>query len=159
MMSNSMRVWMAAAFRTTVWSSENTANIPPRYQLLYTLVLPLKFLVVGSYGWLSVGHPISSIDLVFGPIYSTIWSASIGLTALAATLGVCFYARLIWVEAVALVFMVTLMVAYIGCIFAAAMTGAETFRTLSLLLVFASMPLPAWRVYDIVRELRPPRHV
>lgn len=155
----SARVWWRGLFQTTVWSHYNTANIPPRFQLLYTLVLPLKFLVIGGYGALSVGVPITSIDIVFGTIYGDFWSIALMLAGFGAAIGIAFYARLIRVELVALAFMVTLMTFYIGCILTASALGAESFRFLSLLLVLVFMPMPLWRILDIVKELRPPRQV
>lgn len=154
-----MRVRMRGWFQRTVWSHYNTANIPPRYQLIYTLMLPLKFALIGLYGALSISVPITSIDLIFGPIYGDMWSFALMVSGLGAFVGICFYARLIWVEAIALIMMVTLMALYVGAIFTAAILGAESFRFLSMLLVLVFLPMPSWRVWDIVRELRPPRHV
>lgn len=155
----SAKVWMRGLFQRTVWSHYNTANIPPRYQFIYTFVLPFKYLMIGLYGMLSIAVSITSIDLVFGNIYGDIWSVALMVSGFGAMLGVCFYARLIWVEVVAAVMMVTLMAIYIGCIAVAAIVGAESFRFLSLLLVCIFLPMPSWRVLDIVRELRPARVV
>lgn len=155
----SAKVWMRGMFQRTVWSHYNTANIPPRYQLLYTFVLPFKYLAIMLYGMLSIAVPITSIDLVFGNIYGDMWSIALMLGGLGALLGVCFYARLIWLEAVSAVLLVTLMLIYVGCIIIAAIGGAEPFRFLSLLLVFIFLPMPSWRVFDIVKELRPRRVV
>lgn len=153
----SLRVALRGLFQRTVWSHYNTAKIPPRYQLLYTTVLPLKYTAIALYGLLSIPVSVSSIDLVFGNIYGDLWSVAVMGSGLLALLGVSFYARLIWLEAIACVSMVTLMVAYLVCIFIAAVAGAEHFRFLSMLLVFIFLPMPSWRVLDIVRELRPPR--
>lgn len=153
----SAKVWMRGLFQKTVWSHYNTANIPPRYQLLYTFVLPFKYTAIFLYGMLSISVPLTSIDLIFGDIYGDIWSIALMLGGLFALIGVCFYARLIWLEVVSDVALVTLMVVYIGCIFIAALVGAESFRFLSLLLVIIFLPMPSWRVLDIVRELRPAR--
>ena len=150
---------MRGLFQKTVWSHYNTAKIPPRYQLLYTLVLPFKYMMIGLYGAFSISVPITSIDLVFGPIYGDLWSFALMLSGIGALAGICFYARLIWVEIWSLLFMVTLMLTYVGAIFTASVVGAESFRFLSLLLVLVFLPMPSWRVWDIVRELRPPRHV
>ena len=151
------RVWFRGLFQKTVWSHYNTNNIPPRYQLLYTFVLPFKYVAIMLYGMLSVSVPVSSIDLVFGKIYGDMWSVALLGGGLLAFVGVAFYARLIWLEAIADITLVTLMVAYIICIFIAALVGAESFRFLSLILVFIFLPMPSWRVADIVRELRPAR--
>ena len=146
--------WM---FNKTVWSQENTANIPPRYQLLYTFVLPFKYTAIFLYGLLSVTMQVTSIDIVFGDIYGDMWSIGLMLGGLLALIGISFYARLIWLEVIADVALVTLMVIYVGCIFAAAVLGAESFRMLSLVLVTIFLPMPSWRVLDIVKELRPAR--
>ena len=146
--------WM---FNKTVWSQENTANIPPRYQLLYTFVLPFKYTAIFLYGLLSVTMQVTSIDIVFGDIYGDMWSIGLMLGGLLALIGISFYARLIWLEIIADVALVTLMVIYVGCIFAAAVLGAESFRMLSLVLVTIFLPMPSWRVLDIVKELRPAR--
>ena len=153
----SAKVWMRGLFQKTVWSSYNTVNIPMRYRLLYTLVLPFKYAAIGLYGMMSINVPISSIDAVFGSLYGDMWSTTLMAAGFTALIGVCFYARLIWAECVAAVTLVTLMVIYTGCIFAASLVGAESFRFLSLLLVIIFLPMPAWRVLDIVRELRPAR--
>ena len=155
----SAKVWWRGFAEKTVWSHYNTANIPPRYQLLYTFVLPFKYTAIMLYGMLSIAVPITSIDLVFGNIYGDIWSVALMLGGIGALVGICFYARLIWLEAVSAVMLVTLMAIYVGCIFIAAIAGAEGFRFLSLLLVFIFLPMPAWRVFDIVKELRPRRVV
>jgi len=153
----SAKVWLRGLFQKTVWSQYNTALIPPRYHLLYTFVLPFKYLAIGLYGMLSISVPISSIDLMFGGLYGDMWSVALMLGGFFALLGVCFYARLIWLECVAAVTLVTLMVIYVGCIFAAALLGEQSLRILSLLLVIIFLPMPSWRVLDIVRELRPAR--
>jgi hypothetical protein len=155
----SAKVWLRGLFQKTVWSHYNTANIPPRFHLIYTFVLPFKYLSIFLYGALSVPVSISSIDLVFGNIYGDIWSIALMLGGLLALLGICFYARLIWVEVVANVALVTLMMIYVGCILVAFLVGAEEFRFLSLLLVILFLPMPCWRVLDIVRELRPAREL
>lgn len=151
------KVWLRGLFQKTVWSHYNTANIPPRFQLLYTFVLPFKYFAIFTFGLLSISVPITSIDEVFGVIYGDIWSVALMLGGFFALVGICFYARLIWVEVVADVAMVTLMVVYIGCIFISAIVGAESFKVLPLLLVVIFLPMPSWRVLDIVRELRPAR--
>lgn len=153
----SAKVWMRGLFQKMVWSHYNTANIPPRYHFLYTFVLPLQYTAIFLYGLLSVPVSVSSIDLVFGDLYGDMWSVALMVGGFSALVGVCFYARLIWVEAVADVALVTLMLIYAVCIFIAAIAGAEHFRFLSLLLVIMFLPLPVWRVLDIVRELRPAR--
>lgn len=153
----SAKVWMRGSFQKTVWSHYNTANIPARYRLLYTFVLPFKYLAISLYGMLSISGSVSSIDLVFGSIYGDMWSVGLAVAGFLAVLGVSFYARLIWVECVAAVTLVTLMLIYLGSLFTAAAVGAETFHVLSMLLVMMFLPMPAWRVLDIVRELRPAR--
>lgn len=158
-MMHSVAVWMRNVFQKTVWSHVMQAEIPPRYELIYTAVLPFKYFMIGMYGLLSIGAPITSIDLVFGDIYGDIWSTALATCGFGAVIGVIFYNRLIWLEALATVTMVTLMLLYVGCILTAFLLGAEAFRFLSLLLVMIFLPMPSWRVYDIVRELRPPRHV
>ena len=150
---------MRGLFQKTVWSHYNTAKIPPRYHLLYTLILPLKYALIGMYGLLSVSVTISSIDRVFGSIYGDMWSVALMAAGFASAIGIMFYRRLIWLEAVGAVLMVTLMLLYTGSIFIAALAHAEPFRYLSLLLVLVFLPMPSWRVLDIVRELRPPRNV
>jgi hypothetical protein len=149
--------WARAIGQRTVWSHYNTAKIPPRYQSLYQWVLPFKFFVIGMYGLLSIGVPITSIDLILGYIYGDIWSWGLMVAGFASFIGICFYDWLIKVEALALVIMLTLMGVYTVMIFIAAFTGAEAFRYLSLLLVIVFLPMPSWRIYDIVRELRPAR--
>jgi hypothetical protein len=156
-MSGNAAVWVRSLQHKTVWSRSNTAKIPPRYWLLYTVVLPYKYIAIGLYGALSVGFPVTSIDLMFGELYGNIWSVMLAVCGFGAFLGISFYNRLIWMEAMATVMLVTLMVLYIGCIFLAAAFNFEQFRFLSLLLVMIFLPMPSWRVYDIVRELRPPR--
>lgn len=149
--------WARAIGQKTVWSQYNLRKIPPRYQMLYTLVLPFKFFVIGLYGALSIGVPITSIDLVFGVIYGDIWSFSLMLAGIGAMIGIMFYDWMIKIEAFFLVLMLTLMGFYVVCIFTAALQGAEAFRYLSLLLVIVFMPMPSWRLADIIRELRPAR--
>ena len=156
---SSARVWVRGLFQKTVWSRFNMSKIPSRFQLLYTLVLPFKYFMLALYGAMSIGVPISSIDLIFGGIYGDLWSDGLMIAGILAFLGVIFYDRLLWVEVVGAVFLVTLMVLYVGCIFTAALVGAESFRLLSFLLVMVFLPMPSWRILDIVRELRPPRHV
>lgn len=153
------KVWLRGLFQTTVWSHFNTAKIPPRYQLIYTFVLPVIYSFLALYGFISIGYPLSSIDLTFGIIYGDLWSFSLMLAGLGSLIGVSFYARLIWVEIISMSATVALMTWYILCLFLAAILGLENFRFLSLLLVLVTMPLPAWRIYDIIRELRPPAHV
>lgn len=149
--------WARAFGQKTVWSQYNLRKIPPRYQTLYTAVLPFKFGMIGMYGLLSIGVPITSIDLVFGPIYGDFWSIFLMMSGFGAMLGIMFYDWLIKIEAFFLVFMLTLMGFYTICIFVAAVVGAESFRYLSLLLVIVFLPMPSWRMWDIIRELRPPR--
>lgn len=149
--------WARAIGQKTVWSQYNLRKIPPRYQALYTIVLPFKFFVIGLYGALSVGVPITSIDLVFGIIYGDMWSICLMLAGFGAAIGIMFYDWLIKMETFFLVLMITLMGFYTVCIFAAAISGAEGFRFLSLLLVIVFLPMPSWRLFDAIKELRPPR--
>lgn len=156
---SSARVWLRGFFELTVWSHHNTAKVPPRFQAIYTLVLPFIYACLATYGLVSIGFPIGSIDFTFGVIYGDLWSFSLFVAGLASFLGMAFYARLIWVEIVAQCCVVALMLSYLFCLFLAAIQGFEGFRILSLLIVVVTMPLPAWRIYDMVRELRPPVHV
>lgn len=149
--------WARAIGQKTVWSQYNLRKIPPRFQALYTIVFPFKFAVIGLYGALSIGVPITSIDFVFGVIYGDMWSFALMMSGFGAALGIMFYDWAIKFETLMLVVMLTLMGFYAICIFAAAFTGAESFRYLSLLLVIVFLPSPSWRLYDAVREMRPPR--
>jgi hypothetical protein len=149
--------WARAIAQRTVWSQYNTAKIPPRYQLLYQVVLPFKFAVIGLYGALSIGVPISSIDKVFGVIYGDMWSVGLLVAGFGAMIGIMFYDWAIKLEALMLVIMLTLMGFYVACIFIAGLAGLEAFRVLSLLIVVIFVPMPAWRMWDVIRELRPPR--
>lgn len=151
------RVWWKRSIRHTIWNKDNLGHVPERYHFLYTLVLPLKYLAIALYGALSYAVPVSSIDLTFGYIYGDMWSIGLLAGGVGAFVGLCFYPRLLWAECVSAVLLVTLMVVYVGCIFVAALSRAEDFRYLSLILVFIFLPMPSWRVYDIVRELRPAR--
>lgn len=149
--------WARALAQKTVWSSYNQRKIPPRFQTLYKVVLPFKFAIIGLYGLLSVGVPITSIDLVFGSIYGDFWSLFLMASGFGAMIGIMFYDWLIKLETLFLVFMLTLMGFYTVCIFVAAIQGAESFRFLSLLLVIVFLPMPSWRLFDAIKELRPPR--
>ena len=149
--------WARAIAQKTVWNEHNQRKIPPRYQLLYSVVLPFKFFVIGLYGALSIGVPITSIDLVFGIIYGDLWSILLMVSGFGAAMGIMLYDWAIKLELGMLVIMLTLMAFYVVCIFAAAITGAEGFRFLSLLLVVVFLPMPTWRLSDAIKELRPPR--
>lgn len=149
--------WARAIAQRTIWNQYNQRKIPARYQLLYSVVLPFKFFVIGLYGALSINVPVTSIDLVFGPIYGDLWSTGLMLTGFAAAVGIMLYDWAIKLEVLAIVSMLTLMGFYVVCIFAAAITGAEGFRFLSLLLVIVFLPMPTWRLLDAIKELRPPR--
>lgn len=149
--------WARAIAQRTVWSASNTAKIPPRYQALYQMVLPFKFFIIGLYGALSVGVPITSIDLVFGDIYGDFWSIFLMAAGFGAAIGIMLYDWAIKMEVFFLVLMLTLMGFYVVCIFVAAIQGAESFRFLSILLVIVFLPMPSWRLYDAIKELRPPR--
>ncbi len=151
--------WARAIAQRTVWNEYNQRKIPPRYQLLYSVVLPFKFLVIGLYGMLSINVPISSIDLVFGTIYGDIWSVVLMLAGFGAAVGIMLYDWAIKLEVLSLVLMLTLMAFYVVCIFSAAVSGAEGFRFLSLLLVIVFLPMPTWRLSDAIKELRPPRAI
>lgn len=151
------KVFLRGLFQLTVWSHYNTAKIPVRYQGLYTFVLPFKFFIIGLYGLLSINVPITSIDLVFGVLYGDLWSFALMIAGFGSMVGIMFYDRAIKLEAFMLVLMLTLMGFYAICIFVAAIAGAENFRYLSLLLVIVFLPMPSWRLWDIIRELRPPR--
>jgi len=149
--------WARAIAQKTVWSAHNTAKIPPRFQLLYQAVLPFKFLIIGLYGAGSIGVPITSIDLVFGVIYGDIWSFGLMISGFGAAIGIMLYDWAIKFEVLFLVLMLTLMGFYVVCIFTAWLQGAENFRFLSILLVIVFLPMPSWRLFDAIKELRPPR--
>lgn len=149
------KVWSTNLFHKTVWSRHNRADIPARYAFIYTFVLPLKFFLIGLYGAMSIGAPITSIDIIFGVIYGDIWSFGLMLTGWGSLLGIAFYPRLIRLEGAAITFMLVLMGFYMAAIFLAAAFHAEPLKYLSLVLVIVFMPMPSWRLFDIVRELRP----
>jgi len=149
--------WARAIAQKTVWSEYNMRKIPPRYQLLYSVVLPFKFAIIGLYGVFSVGYPVSSIDLTLGPIYGDMWSVALMVAGFGSMIGIMFYDWLIKLETLMLVIMLTLMAFYVACIFFAAFFGFEQFRILSLLLVVIFVPMPLWRLYDAIGELRPAR--
>jgi hypothetical protein len=160
MMNGSTREWprwARAIAQKTVWSQYNLRKIPPRYQALYTFVLPFKLFIIGLYGAFSVGVPISSIDNVFGPIYGDMWSVGLMVAGWGAMIGIMLYDWAIKLEAFMLVCLLTLMAFYTLCIFVAAWQGTESFRILSLLIVVIFLPMPAWRLWDAIRELRPAR--
>ena len=151
--------WVRAITQATVWSEYNQRKIPPRYQLLYTFVLPFKFAAIGLYGALSVGVPITSIDIVFGTIYGDVWSLLLAASGFGAMVGIMFYDKFIKLEVASLVIILTLMGFYTVCIVIAAIVGAESFRFLSLILVIVLLPMPTWRLFDAIKELRPARVV
>jgi hypothetical protein len=150
------KVWMRSLLQTTVWSRYNKMNVPDRYELIYTFVLPFKYAAIAIYGLVSIAYPVTSIDLLLGGIYGDLWSFALLIGGTTAFVGICFYPKLLMMEAVAAVTLVTLMIIYVGCIFGAALFGGEPFKYLSLILVLILLPMPSWRVWDIVRELRPP---
>lgn len=153
------RVVLRGIFQSTVWSRYAQASIPPRFSMIYTFVLPVIYFVLATYGFFSIGYPLSSIDSTFGVIYGDLWSFSLMITGIGSLVGIVFWHKTIWLEIMAMCGTVALMVWYILCLFLAALLGLESFRFLSLLLVIVTMPLPGWRILDIVRELRPPAHV
>lgn len=146
-------------FGLTVWSSDNRSNIPPRFQIIYMVVLPLKYFMLGSYGLGSVQVSIPSIDLIFGDIYGDIWSIALAASGYGAMLGIMFYARAVRLELAASALMITLMLAFSVCVVVGAIIAPMDVRLLALLLVLVFLPLTSWRTWDIVRELRPAAHV
>lgn len=155
----SARVFLRGLFQATVWSHFAVKDVPDRFEPLYKMVLPIKYTVVALYGFYSIGYPLSSIDYTFGTIYGDLWSFSLMIAGFAAIVGIVFYGKLIWLEIVAICSIVALLMWYILCLFLAAIQGFESFRILSLLLVILIMPILAWRMWDMVRKLRPPAHV
>lgn len=158
-MAQSGKVFLRSLAQATVWSHYNKTAVPKRYQGIYTVVLPFKYTIIALYGLVSIGYPLSSIDLTMGIIYGDLWSFSLMITGLASLVGIAFYPKLLWVEAIALCGILALMGAYIICIFWAGLAGHENFRFLSLLLTAMFIWVPYWRLIDIIRELRPPADV
>lgn len=153
------KVFLRSLWQATVWSHYNKTDVPKRYHGIYTVVLPFKYSILALYGLISIGYPLTSIDFTMGIIYGDLWSFSLMITGLASLIGEVFYPRLLWVEAIALCGVLALMAAYVVCLFWAALAGFENFRFLSLLLVLMFIWMPGWRLWDIVRELRPPANV
>lgn len=146
------RDWRSRHLRGTVWDPGILdAEVPRRFQSLYTVVLPLKLALFAGFGIAGTIVRVPTVDLVTSVNYGDVWTVMLGLTAVLALAGE-IYRR----EQLALYSTIALVIGYatypLGALVLTA--GGDLDRAPLAIGLWVLVVTPAWRIIDLVRTIR-----
>lgn len=144
--------WASSHLRGTVWEPGGLdAEVPRRYQALYTIVIPLKLLLFAGFGIAGTLVRIPTVDLVTSITYGDLWTSMLGLTALLALAGSIYRRELLELYAT-----IALVVGYATYPIGAAVLAlaGDSDRAPLAIGLWVLIVTPAWRIVDLVRTIR-----
>lgn len=135
----------------TIWDRSLLEEVPQRWRALYTVVLPLKYLLFLGFGIAGISTRIPAISEFVSVGYGDVWTVLVGLTGALALVGIS--ARRPLLELYAAIVLEVLLLSYVCSLLALAAAG-----DLDRLAMAVGFPivlgLPAWRIVDIIRTER-----
>lgn len=137
----------------TIWGeSYAIEDAPPRYRGLYTVALPLQYLLFVLYGFTGSLTIVPSVDHLFGADYADLWTMLVGVNGMATLVALVF--RLRWAEMVTTVTLVAGLLSYPVSLAILAFIFHDTNRAALAVGLPALLILPAWRVTDLIKLIR-----
>lgn len=146
------RDWRSRNLRGTVWEPAILdAEVPRRFQPIYTVVLPLKLLLFAGFGVAGTAARVPTVDLITSITYGDIWTVMLGLTAIIALAGEVFRR-----EQLALYGLIALIIGFATYPLGAAVlwAGGDGDRAPLAIGLWVLLVTPSWRVIDLVRTIR-----
>lgn len=147
-----MTVWRRLLERTVWGESYTFEDAPPRYKSLYTVALPLQYLLFTLYGMTGALTIVPSVEQLLGSDYSDLWTILVGVNGLVVLLALVFRGH--WVELIATVVLVVGMFSYPASLAVFAFILHDPNKAALAVGLPALLILPAWRVSDLVKLIR-----
>lgn len=141
----------------TIWSRGTEELIPERFRRIITVVMPLIYGNLAVFGFLSALYPAPTFATVVGVGYGTIWAIMVTTAALVSFLTLVFRSRIEIYSSLILTILLGIYPFYVAFII---FHDPDTWNVYKLAVIFAVTLypiMPAWRVVDIVLEIRKSR--
>jgi hypothetical protein len=129
-----------------IWAKGSLPNVPRRFRAIFTVLLPLKYVMFTAFGIAAMFHTPPTLAAGINDLYGSIWSVAItvfsaaSLVALALQLRVELYTTLCFLFA---------MVSYPTLAFIGGLDGNVDRGTLAFA-ISTFLLLPGWRYADLL---------
>lgn len=151
-----MNVIKSLRWSNTIWARGASDLIPERFRRIITVVMPIFYILFIIFGALGATFPVATVSAVIGGSGLT-WSALVALTAAQSLFGLVYKLRIEIYSSIVLSVLLSIYPIFLGFIIIASHRHVSP----SVLAVFPAVSLypimPAWRVFDIVFEIRKAR--
>lgn len=145
--------WWLHPAKSSIWAKGASELIPERFRRIITVVMPLFYSFFVVFGGLGALFPVKTLYLLVGD-YGQIWSFLVAATALQSLIGLAFRLRIEIYSSLVLSVLLTIYPVFIGFLIFM-MPHALDLSKLAVLPATALYPImPAWRVFDIIFEIR-----
>lgn len=155
-MEKTMKKERAFGWHKTIWAKGASDLIPERFRRIITVVMPIVYGLLILFGAFGALFPVTTVSTIIGT-YGMLWSALLGLTALQSLIGLAYRLRIEIYSSIVLTVLLSLYPIFIAVIIIVSHRHVNP----SVLAVFPAVCLypvmPAWRVIDIVFEIRKAR--
>lgn len=142
---------------TTIWSRGTEELIPERLRRIITVVMPLIYGNLAIFGFLSALFPSPTFAQVIGIGYGTIWAIMVMVAAAISFFALVFRSMVEVYSALILTILLVIYPFYVAFIIFHD-PGSWNFYKLAVIFAVTLYPImPAWRVVDIVLEIRKSR--
>lgn len=147
-----IRALSAKLGRATIWDPSLLQEVPQRFRPIYTVVLPVKYVLFAAFGFIGTLTIVPSVAAATSVDYGDLWTAMVGLT------GVVCLAGLVWRrEQLELYALIALVVGFATYPISAGilwLTTHDLERAALAVGLWVFLILPMWRITDLVRTIR-----
>lgn len=145
--------WWLHPIKSSIWAKGASELIPERFRRIITVVMPLVYSFLILFGTLGALFPVTTLYLLVGA-YGQFWSFLVAATAFQSLIGLAFRLRIEIYSSLVLSVLLTIYPVFIGFLIFM-MPHALDLSKLAVLPAIAMYPImPAWRVFDIIFEIR-----
>ena len=149
------RFWHKDSGPRTIWTKGGVEGIPKRFQFLITVVMPLHYILITLFGIFVAIFPLETFSIFIGPVFSSIWAILLALFGILSFISLVLRSKAEMYTSIVVTFLLSVYPFYL--IFLTVYESIMDHDLGRIALIFAItiyLIMPAWRVIDIVLELR-----
>lgn len=148
--------WWPHPMAKTIWARGSSDLIPERFRRIITVVMPIIYTLILLFGLLGASFPVPTLTRFIG-VYGMLWSFFVFATAAQSLIGLAYKLRIEIYSSIVLSVLLCVYPVFLGVL----IFTSHHHVSLAVLAVFpftAIVPvMPAWRVFDIIKEIRKSR--
>lgn len=141
----------------TIWSKGTEELIPERLRRVVAVVMPLIYGNFVVFGFLSSLYPAPAFTVVVGVQYGTIWAILVTVAAAVSFISLVFRSRIEIYSSLILTILLSIYPIFIAYLVIHFSHDIVLYKFAIVFAVTLYPIMPAWRVVDIVLEIRKSR--